>query len=93
MHEVYDSSDPLVRDKEKIWETDMCGTLAVAFKLHRPTPQTETTYAGRDTQSECCAIARLVWAPWSRFVFSLQQAWTSEMRFLLTEWDWQRPAS
>ncbi|CAE7550031.1 unnamed protein product [Symbiodinium natans] len=67
MTSMYDSADPLVRLGEGIWDTETCGTLAVAFKLYR-----------------------LLWAPWAHFVTSLQRVWTSETRFLLTAWEWQR---
>lgn len=68
MTSMFDSADPLVRHDEGIWDTEMCGTLAVALKIYR-----------------------LVWAPWDHFVSRLQRVWRSEVRFLLTAWDWQRP--
>jgi len=68
MTSMFDSADPLVRHDESIWSTEICGTLAVAFKIYR-----------------------LVWAPWAHFVSRLQRLWRSEVRFLLTTWEWQRP--
>ena len=40
MTSMYDSADPLVRLGEGIWDTETCGTLAVAFKLYRQIGQT-----------------------------------------------------
>ena len=39
MTSMFDSADPLVRHDESIWSTEICGTLAVAFKIYRPTAQ------------------------------------------------------
>ena len=33
---MFDSADPLVRNHEGVWDTEMCGVLAVGFKLYRP---------------------------------------------------------